>query len=78
MIGFKERPYVAHTESITSIGTSFADTSFPSNHMASTLTMLTVIVFFIPGVWPFALVFALMMAFSRMHNGMHYPSDVLA
>jgi len=76
-IGFRERSYVAHSDSIVPIGKSFADTSFPSDHMASALAMLTVILFFVPGVRPFAFVFALMMAFSRMHNGMHYPSDVL-
>lgn len=78
MIGFRERPYVAHTGSILPIGTSFADTSFPSDHMASTVAMLTVLLFFIPGARPFAVVFAMLMAFSRMHNGMHYPSDVAA
>jgi len=46
--------------------------------MASAVAMLTVILFFVPGVWPHALAFVLLMAFSRMHNGMHYPSDVLA
>jgi len=75
-IGFRERPYIAYAEKIMPIGASFADTSFPSDHMASTLAMLTTLLFFIPGTRPFALVFALMMAFSRMHNGMHYPSDV--
>ena len=76
-IGFRERPYVVHSDVISPIGKSFADTSFPSDHMASAVAMLTVILFFVPGVWPFAIAFVLLMAFSRMHNGMHYPSDIL-
>jgi len=76
-IGFRSRPYVAYSGDIVAIWTPFSDTSFPSSHMASTVAMLTVLVCFIPGMWPFALGFVLMMGFSRMHNGMHYPSDVL-
>jgi membrane-associated phospholipid phosphatase len=45
--------------------------------MANICAMMTVMIFFIPGAWPIALLFVLLMAFSRMHNGMHYPSDVL-
>jgi len=29
-------------------------------------------------VWPTGIIFALLMAFSRIHNGMHYPTDVIA
>jgi membrane-associated phospholipid phosphatase len=45
--------------------------------MANILALFTVAILFIPGMRPIALVFALLMAFSRMHNGMHYPSDML-
>jgi len=72
------RPYLAHPEVIRSRGSRHKDSSFPSSHMSTTLAMLTVIVYFYPLVWPAALLFALFMAYARMHNGMHYPSDIVA
>ena len=76
--GMRLRPYVAHQDLITPIGKQFSDSSFPSSHMASTVMILTILVRLFPVSRPIAIIFALLMAFSRMHNGMHYPSDVLA
>lgn len=75
--GIRPRPYMI-SDIIVPLGIQRTDSSFLSNHMSSTLAMLTVIVFYCRKVWPLALIFVLLMAFSRMHNGMHYPSDVLA
>lgn len=72
------RPYVAHPEKIKAIGRRFSDSSFPSSHMATTVAMFYVIVSFYPSLLLVALLFTLIMAFSRLHNGMHYPSDLLA
>jgi undecaprenyl-diphosphatase len=75
---FRERPYIAHPNEIIPIGELSTDASFPSGHVAATLAMLTVLVYYYKKYWPAALIFALLMEFSRIHNGMHYPSDVLA
>ena len=75
--GIRRRPYIIDTN-IISIGRQFSDSSFPSSHMASTLAMLVALTYFFPFVWPVSLIFVLVMAFSRLHNGMHYPSDILA
>ena len=77
VVGFSPRPYVAHADLVQPIGKLYLDTSFPSSHMAITVSMLVVFLFFVPAFWPYALGFAFVMAFSRMHNGMHYPLDVL-
>jgi len=74
----RTRPYLAHPDQIIPIGKQFVDSSFPSSHMASTLAELFVFVYYYPFVWPFAVLFASFMAFARMHNGMHYPTDILA
>lgn len=74
---FRERPFIAHSD-IIALGQRFVDSSFPSGHMASTVAILTCFVYFYRKTWPLALFFALLMAFARVHNGMHYPSDVLA
>ena len=76
-IGMRPRPYVAHATEISPIGKQYDDSSFPSTHMMITLAMLTVLIIFFPTLRPYAIVYALLMARSRMHNGMHYPSDVL-
>ncbi|MCX6763850.1 MAG: phosphatase PAP2 family protein [Candidatus Moranbacteria bacterium] len=77
--GKRTRPYILHRE-IIPIGRKFTDSSFPSSHMSSTLAILTVVVFFYPIFWVMAPAFllALFMAYARMHQGMHYLSDVIA
>jgi undecaprenyl-diphosphatase len=72
------RPYLAHPAAIVPVGTRFTDSSFPSSHAASTAAALTAFVRWYPKLLPAAIAFVVLMAFCRMHNGMHYPSDVLA
>lgn len=75
--GIRPRPYVAHADSIQPIGNHYADSSFPSSHMALTVAMITVLIMLFPAVRPYAILYALLMAWSRIYNGMHYPSDIL-
>lgn len=78
-VAFKRiRPYVSHPQEIRPIGTPESDSSFPSSHMASVLAIATVYLQYFPEYWLLVTIFVLLMAFSRLHNGMHYPSDVLA
>lgn len=72
----RRRPYVTYPELIKVVGKRFSDSSFPSSHMATTVAMLVVIVSFYPSLLFLSLLMVLLMAFSRLHNGMHYPSDV--
>jgi len=74
---FRERPFITYPD-IIALGQKFFDSSFPSGHMAATVGILTVFVFYYRKTWSLALIFALLMAFARIHNGLHYPSDVLA
>ncbi len=73
----RKRPYVAYPDLIKSVGKKFSDSSFPSSHMATTVAMLVVIVSFYPSLFILSVLMIVLMAFSRLHNGMHYPSDVL-
>lgn len=75
--GVRRRPYLCFPE-IKSIGREFTDSSFPSSHMAATVSMLWVIVSFYQFFWPLAAILAVFMAYARMHQGMHYFSDILA
>jgi len=70
------RPWIAHPEAIVPIGYRFEDSSFPSSHAATTAALVAVLVWHYPRTWWLGASFAILMAFSRVHNGMHYPTDV--
>jgi undecaprenyl-diphosphatase len=72
------RPWLAYPGEIAPIGHRFEDSSFPSSHAATTAAIVAVLVWHYPRRWWLGVGFALVMAFSRVHNGMHYPTDVLA
>lgn len=76
-VGVRERPYIAHPQEISPLGTRSVSTSFPSNHMSSVVSTLGVLAYFCRRYWKVVAVFAVLTGLSRMHNGMHYPSDVL-
>ncbi len=75
---FRLRPYLAHPGEIISLGKLNDSSSFPSSHLAYSLFLLTVYVYYYRKLRSAAVMFALFMAYARMHNGMHYPSDVAA
>lgn len=72
----RQRPFevLDHVNKLVSAG-SFA---FPSNHAANAFAFATGIAwFFRKAALPF-LIIAVMVAFSRIYVGVHYPSDVVA
>jgi undecaprenyl-diphosphatase len=71
------RPYLAHPDVIQPVGHRFTDSSFPSSHAASTAAIVTVFGHAYRRFAVLGAAFALLMCFSRVHNGMHYPTDVL-
>jgi len=75
--GIRPRPYIAYSELIQPIGKHYNDSSFPSSHMVLTVAMITVLIILFPAMRPYAILYVLLMAWSRMYNGMHYPSDIL-
>jgi len=76
IFGKRQRPYLINSE-IQPIGRQFTDSSFPSSHMATTLAVLTVIVYF-ENIWLIpAIILSVFMAYARMHQGMHYLSDII-
>jgi undecaprenyl-diphosphatase len=71
------RPYLAHPDEIVPVGHRWTDSSFPSSHAASTAAIVTVLGHAYRRFALAGALFALLMCFSRVHNGMHYPTDVL-
>ena len=76
-MGARQRPFVAYPDEIKPIGHQFSDGSMPSSHIASTVAMVVVLFSIFPIVLIPGIGFSLLMGFSRIHNGMHYPSDVI-
>lgn len=51
--------------------------SFPSNHAMNAFTLATVLTLFYPKNFFYYYTFAILVAYSRIYVGVHYPSDVL-
>ncbi|GAB0174331.1 MAG: hypothetical protein HHAS10_02100 [Candidatus Altimarinota bacterium] len=73
---FRPRPWTIHPD-ILAIGHAFRDSSFPSSHMAFTTLLVIIVTYFEKRFLPFGIFLILLMGLSRVHNGMHYPSDVI-
>lgn len=74
----RPRPFLLNTDAIVN-GKAPTSYSFPSGHTGTSFTAVTVIFAMIKKKWAgfAALALAVIIAFSRLYNYVHYPSDVL-
>jgi membrane-associated phospholipid phosphatase len=54
-----------------------AGKSFPSSHAVNNIAAAVIVGFFYRRVWLYFLGYAVLVAFSRVYVGVHYPADVL-
>ena len=73
----RPRPCMALPDVIERLGCT-ASGSMPSAHAANWFSATMIAFLFYPKSWRFMLPMALAVSFSRVYNGVHYPSDVLA
>jgi len=73
----RERPYLRHSE-IKPIGEKRVDSAFPSSHLAISVLFFTILLSYYIYLWPLAVILVAFIAYARIHNGMHYLSDILA
>jgi len=52
--------------------------SFPAGHAATAFAGATLLTYFGQRLWPLFLTLAVAICFSRVYDGVHYPTDVLA
>ncbi|MCX8158672.1 MAG: phosphatase PAP2 family protein [Candidatus Pacearchaeota archaeon] len=78
-IWYREPPHLAYPNEIVQIGHPNRETSFPSDHMSFLTLSLVIICYYYRKrwVWLTSLFAIILMGLSRIHNGMHYPTDVL-
>lgn len=74
----RKRPWVQ--EKVTPLGPKPSSSSFPSGHAATTFAAATAVCLFFRNraIRAAALSYAVLMAFSRVYLGLHYPLDILA
>lgn len=72
------RPFTVAELNIKEKSPAGPTSSFYSNHSSNMFTFATYTSSFFPTLKPFVFALAILTGYSRMYNGVHYPSDVLA
>jgi undecaprenyl-diphosphatase len=75
-IFYRPRPYLL-MENIHQLGPMWKSSSFVSGHTASSIAAGLILIWkYKKWLWPI-IIFTLLMAYSRLYLGMHYPTDIL-
>lgn len=72
----RPRPFIAHPAAVHLLLAHTADPSFPSDHAAPAFAIALVLFAFHRRLGALALLFAALMSYARVYDGVHYPGDV--
>jgi undecaprenyl-diphosphatase len=73
----RERPIASEPELRPLVGVP-SSKSFPSSHAAMSFAAAVVFTYFHTALWPLFFGLALVISWTRVYVGVHYPSDVIA
>jgi undecaprenyl-diphosphatase len=73
---FRTRPCIA-LEGVRQLVGCVNSPSFPSNHAVNAAALATLATLSMPRLWPLAVALAMLVGYSRIYVGSHYPLDVL-
>ncbi len=73
----RPRPFQNHENQITQRSPASENTSFYSNHASNNFTFATYSSFLFPQAKIIYFSIAALISYSRVYNGVHYPSDVI-
>ncbi|OGY53555.1 MAG: hypothetical protein A2912_03730 [Candidatus Buchananbacteria bacterium RIFCSPLOWO2_01_FULL_40_23b] len=77
IVGYERlRPYLIDPQ-IEPIGHPYTDSSFPSIHTTLTVTLSAILFYFYRKTIFVSIPILILIGFSRLHNGMHYPTDII-
>jgi undecaprenyl-diphosphatase len=74
----RPRPFVVHPHSVHVLVSRSTDSSFPSDHAAASIAIAVAVLLMHRRIGLIVLAVALLVCYSRVFVGAHYPGDVLA
>jgi len=76
IVFYAPRPYSV-LPNVHTLGTPLSNGSFPSGHIALMVAILSLVCFYRKKFILPACIFALVLGWSRIYNGVHWPTDIL-
>ena len=74
----RPRPFVAHPQTVHRLISHVTDPSFPSGHATAAMAIAVAALLLHPRIGTPVIAVALLVGYSRIYVGVHYPGDVVA
>lgn len=74
----RNRPHYTELGGIVRVPYAPTSKSFPSNHALNTFAVANILAFYWPAGSLYFCIFAVLVAYSRVYVGVHYPLDIIA